>query len=146
MSIKIVLPENIKREAISIEERPGGWSVVTLENGKRKWIRVCKVKGKTSLSISGKLWHGELSEFGSDRAQSTGADHALDVFVSQFPGKVRKIVSQSGSKVKKGDSILLLEAMKMEFAIKAPKDGTVMSVLVKEGQLVSPGDRLVDFE
>lgn len=57
-----------------------------------------------------------------------------------MPGKVSKVVAKAGDKVKKGDVILILEAMKMQNEIGAPADGTVKSVNVSAGQNVKPGE------
>ena len=54
-------------------------------------------------------------------------------------GKVWKIVSKAGDEVKSGDTILILEAMKMEIPVVAPKDGTVSQIPVAEGDSVESG-------
>ena len=54
-------------------------------------------------------------------------------------GKVWKIVSKEGAEVKSGDTILILEAMKMEIPVVAPKDGTVSQIPVAEGDSVESG-------
>ena len=58
-------------------------------------------------------------------------------------GTVLKVAVSVGQKVKKGDLVCLLEAMKMENEIFAPCDGTVNSVSVSNGQTVSTGETLV---
>ena len=62
-----------------------------------------------------------------------------------MPGTILKVNVAPGNNVKKGDSLLVLEAMKMENEIVAPCDGTVASVLVSQGASVSTGDVLVAF-
>ena len=57
-----------------------------------------------------------------------------------MPGKVTKIVAKVGDKVKKGDVLMLLEAMKMQNEIGSPAGGTVKSINVTSGQGVKPGD------
>jgi glutaconyl-CoA decarboxylase len=57
-----------------------------------------------------------------------------------MPGKVTKIVAKEGQKVKRGEVIMLLEAMKMQNEISSPVDGTVKSINVAAGQSVKPGD------
>ena len=57
-------------------------------------------------------------------------------------GKVWKITSKEGDQVKSGDTILILEAMKMEIPVVAPQDGTVASIDVAEGASVENGDTL----
>ena len=54
-------------------------------------------------------------------------------------GKVFKIVAKEGDAVKSGDTVIILEAMKMEIPVVAPKDGTVSSIVVKEGDSTTAG-------
>lgn len=60
-----------------------------------------------------------------------------------MPGKIVKLVAAEGQAVKKGDVLLILEAMKMQNEISAPADGTVKAFSVAAGQNVKPGDVLV---
>lgn len=54
-------------------------------------------------------------------------------------GKVWKVVQKAGAQVKRGDSIVILEAMKMEIPVVAPEDGTIGEILVAEGEAVESG-------
>ncbi len=54
-------------------------------------------------------------------------------------GKVISIASKPGTAVKRGDSIVVLEVMKMETPVVAPQDGTVASIDCSEGQMVEAG-------
>ncbi|MDR3589341.1 MAG: biotin/lipoyl-binding protein [Negativicutes bacterium] len=60
-----------------------------------------------------------------------------------MPGKITKILAKAGDKVKKGDVLLLLEAMKMQNEIVAPGEGTVKSLHVSSGQGVKAGEVMV---
>lgn len=60
-----------------------------------------------------------------------------------MPGTVLDIKVQNGAAVKKGDTLIILEAMKMENSICAPEDGTVNQVAVTKGATVNTGDLLV---
>ena len=60
-------------------------------------------------------------------------------------GNIWKILKKVGDVVKVGDTILILEAMKMENNIVAPKDGTIVSLLVKEGESVDSGSTLLEL-
>jgi acetyl/propionyl-CoA carboxylase alpha subunit len=62
-----------------------------------------------------------------------------------MPARVSKIVAQPGSGVKKGDTLLVLEAMKMELPVRAPADGTVTAVHCREGELVDADAVLIDL-
>ncbi|MGH6990087.1 MAG: acetyl-CoA carboxylase biotin carboxylase subunit [Stellaceae bacterium] len=62
-----------------------------------------------------------------------------------MPGKVIEVLVAAGAKVKRGQPILILEAMKMEHTIAAPSDGTIDAVHYGAGDLVAEGADLVDF-
>ena len=59
-----------------------------------------------------------------------------------MPGKILAVKASAGQAVKKGDVLLILEAMKMENEVVAPQDGTVASINVAEGAMVESGDVL----
>ena len=61
---------------------------------------------------------------------------------ASVPGKVVKIVAQPGQALKPGDSIVILESMKMEIPIVAPQEGTLASIDTTEGASVENGDIL----
>ncbi len=65
---------------------------------------------------------------------------------SPMPGNVWKIIVKEGQEVKEGDTLLILEAMKMENEIPAPCDGVVASLHVAEGAAVNGGDILVSIK
>jgi biotin carboxyl carrier protein len=64
---------------------------------------------------------------------------------SQMPGKIVRVLVSVGSEVKKGQSLLVMEAMKMENEIKCPQDGVIKEVKVSEGQAVETGAELLSF-
>ncbi|WP_110953368.1 biotin/lipoyl-containing protein [Anaerosinus massiliensis] len=59
-----------------------------------------------------------------------------------MPGKIIKLVAEAGKTVKKGEVILILEAMKMQNEISSPADGTLKGFNVAAGQNVKPGEVL----
>lgn len=65
---------------------------------------------------------------------------------TNIPGIINEIFVKPGQKVKKGDSLLILEAMKMKNHIVANQDGVIKSVLVSSGNMVTKGSVLVKFE
>jgi acetyl-CoA carboxylase biotin carboxyl carrier protein len=70
---------------------------------------------------------------------------ATDV-CAHITGTVWKIEVQSGSKVGEGDTVVILESMKMEMPVEAPCGGTVKEIRVKEGAAVNEGQVLVVLE
>lgn len=61
---------------------------------------------------------------------------------ASVPGKVVKVAASVGQTVKAGDSVVVLESMKMEIPVVAPQDGTIASIDVAEGASVENGDTL----
>jgi len=62
-----------------------------------------------------------------------------------MPGRVRRILVRRGEKIAKGDVVLVLEAMKMEHAIRAPQDGIVTKLDHRDGDLVEAGTVLAEI-
>jgi len=80
-----------------------------------------------------------------DRGQSR-AVHDDMALASPMPATVASVNVAPGQTVVRGDVLIMLEAMKMELPITAPRDGRVRSVACKPGDLVQPGVPLVDLE
>lgn len=135
-------------EGWSFEVRPGGWVMGTKRaaDGKtleRKRFFLHEAKGKLGFSIDGSLYFGSIQSEARGAGASGGSEQDL---IAQFPGKVRKILVSEGASVEEGVPMLLLEAMKMEFSVKAPFAGKIEKILVKEGQQLTPGDRFLDLK
>lgn len=73
-------------------------------------------------------------------------DRGDKIIRSPMPGKVVRIAVQQGETVKKGDTLIVLSAMKMESEYKAPVAGTVAKIAVKEGELTESGQVLIEIE
>jgi acetyl/propionyl-CoA carboxylase alpha subunit len=79
-------------------------------------------------------------------ARAAGAgDHGGDLR-APMPGRVRRVAHAAGETVARGQVVLVLEAMKMEHAIRAPRDGVLRSVRVREGDLVDAGVELAEID
>ena len=76
------------------------------------------------------------------KAAAPAAGAGVVKVTASVPGKVLKIVASAGQAVKAGDSIVILESMKMEIPVVAPQDGTVASIDTTEGASVENGDTL----
>lgn len=63
-----------------------------------------------------------------------------------IPGAIAEIRAETGKAVKQGDTVLVLEAMKMLNQIRAPLNGTVKAVRVKAGEKVAKGQLLMEIE
>jgi 3-methylcrotonyl-CoA carboxylase alpha subunit len=93
------------------------------------------------FSLDGEIWNVDVAEKGA-RAKARHRDHSMS---APMPGIVLKILVTVGQQVTKGTPLLILEAMKMEHQIVAPRDGTVAAIHCREGELVQPGVDLVEI-
>ncbi len=85
-----------------------------------------------------KLYHGY-------KPSSLGGDNSGGLF-TQMPGKIVKIMAQVGDKVEKGQTLIILEAMKMENEIKAGAPGVVKAIHVKAGDALENGILMMEVE
>jgi acetyl-CoA carboxylase biotin carboxyl carrier protein len=72
--------------------------------------------------------------------------HSLPDVDAHITGTVWKIECEIGQEVEEGDTLVILESMKMEMPVEAEDDGTVKEIVCSEGQSVSEGDTLVVLE
>lgn len=75
-------------------------------------------------------------------AQGTGSVQ----ITSPMPGKILSVKANPGAAVKRGDVVLILEAMKMENEVVAPQDGTIVGINVNSGDMVESGDVLATMD
>jgi 3-methylcrotonyl-CoA carboxylase alpha subunit len=91
---------------------------------------------------------GNVYEFTLDTGEAEGGELAAGdgAILSPMPGKIVSIAAKAGARVKKGDPILVLEAMKMEHTLVAPFDGKLAELNAKAGAQVSEGVVLAKLE
>ena len=104
---------------------------ISSDNAKR-WVTV---NGRTFL----------LTKSSGAKRSGAGHDHASEL-AAPMPGQVRGVNVSEGDAVTKGQTLLVLEAMKMEIRIQAPFDGVVKSLAVKVGQTVEREQILIEIE
>ncbi len=90
--------------------------------------------------------HSKLAEIIEKSAGRGGGGSSQNSISSQIPGRVISISINKGDSVKKGDNIVVLESMKMQVAIKSPRDGIIKELKVKEGQSISRNDVVAVLE
>ena len=107
---------------------------------RRRPASVVRVAGEQLLFVRGEAWRFGIPT--ATRGSSTESD--LDGSVhAPMPGRVVSVTVRQGQSVKKGQSLLILEAMKMELALQAPFDGFVTTLAVAVGDQVTEGAVLV---
>jgi len=95
---------------------------------------------------NGRVFRGDVRQnagSGQPRQARVAGRHAL---TAPMPATVIRVHVQAGDAVKKGDTLVLLEAMKMELPIRAPGDAKVAAVHCRDGELVPADAPLIDLE
>jgi 3-methylcrotonyl-CoA carboxylase alpha subunit len=124
---------------IAVEVLAAGAGEIWTVDGRTHRIRTARTGERVFVWCD-----GEVYEFHPARRSRGGAER--EDLVAPMPGRVRKLLVSPGERVARGDVLVVLEAMKMEHAIRAPHEGVVSRVAHGEGDLVEAGTALVELE
>ena len=128
-------PYVVEGRTVAREERAGHWLIdgepgIAVRDGSEAWVK----------------WRGETYVFDTSvRERSVDALASAEI-TAPMPGVVLAVHARPGQRVRRGDLVCVVEAMKMELRVEAPGDGTVTKVLCAEGDQVRRGQRLAEFE
>ena len=121
---------------------PGVYSV--LLGTKSINVYVSKGEGQYEASSEGRrLFLSVADKRDRPEKQSSDAGSGPVEVRAQMPGKIISLLVEPGTEVEAGQSLLVIEAMKMQNELKSPKSGTVSKVLVSEGETVPANHRLI---
>jgi 3-methylcrotonyl-CoA carboxylase alpha subunit len=97
---------------------------------------------------NGHVYRGALAGARQTARRSRRAHGATpsQLLTAPMPATVVKVLAQPGTSVRKGDAVVLLEAMKMELPLRASGDALVRAVHCREGELVQPDTVLIELE
>jgi 3-methylcrotonyl-CoA carboxylase alpha subunit len=109
-------------------------------DGFRCAVRVLYHRGATGVFFDGKSWVFELID---PLAPPAGADAVAGRLTAPMPGRVVQVLVTAGDAVRQGQPMMVVEAMKMEHTIAAPRDGAVAEVHFAPGDLVEEGVELI---
>jgi 3-methylcrotonyl-CoA carboxylase alpha subunit len=101
-------------------------------DGARRWVTV---NGQTLVLVKST----------GARSRGHGQHHAAGELTAPMPGQVRAVHINEGDTVAKGQTLMLLEAMKMEIRIQSPQDGVVKKLFIQQGQTVEREQMLVEI-
>ncbi len=128
-----------KEYKTAVNELEGGITEVTV-NGKSYKVEMEHAAPKVAAPKAAPAAAPAAPKADASKAEAPAGGKKI---VSPLPGSVIKVLVAEGQAVKKGDTLLTLESMKMENTIAAECDGTVKQVAVKAGQTVMQDDLLI---
>lgn len=113
-----------------------------VSDGERTWtVAIAGPPENRWVWVDGTVVRVDPPVTGRSRGRSTA-----DELSAPMPATVVKVLVNVGDKVTRGDTVLMLEAMKMELPIRSPRDGVVAAINCRAGELVQPGTHLLDLE
>ena len=130
-------------DTVVTEIAPGAFRVQY--EGTREIVYVAGTAGDRSAFWNGYVFRSDETH-AATRSQRHEVRSGVQSLSAPIPAKVSKVLVSPGASITKGDTLVVLEAMKMEWPIRAPSSGTIKAVHCREGQLVQPEHALVDLE
>jgi 3-methylcrotonyl-CoA carboxylase alpha subunit len=119
-----------------------GWYLVT--DGDRRWrVAIAGGSDGTWVFVDGQA---VLIEAAASTLRGRARSRGDTGVMAPMPATVVAIHAADGQRVQEGDTLIVLEAMKMELPIKSPRGGTVKAVHCAKGELVQPGVNLLEIE
>jgi len=107
-------------------------------------------KREYTIVLNSKTYHLKISNALDLMIEKMGysfnGSKKLNAIHAPMPGIIIGLEIKQGDVVKEGDTVLILEAMKMENSIKCPKDGVIKSIFVEEGSAVEKNKLLIELE
>jgi biotin carboxyl carrier protein len=119
------------------------------ELGQLPETKFSKEEKTASIKVNGHTYNIAIKDRFDDLLHQLGLDNLQSAKVAELkapmPGLVLSILVKEGDEIKKGDNLLVLEAMKMENIIKSPADVTIKSIKIKPSDKVEKNQVLIQF-
>lgn len=127
---------------------PREWRVTALADGRYRVDDGDRALIADAIRDGGTVWiwiDGHLFDLAPSTSSRARVPHDDDALMPQMSAKVIRVLVTAGQAVATGDTLVVLEAMKMEMPIRAPRAGVVTKVHCTEGDLVQPGTPVVEM-
>jgi biotin carboxyl carrier protein len=121
----------------------GAWHVISSSSA--AIVHVARDGDACWVHVNGQVHRFEMSRGGVPARRKTGTGGREHGLAAPMPATVLSVVAEVGQTVRAGDTVLMLEAMKMELPVRAPRDGIVTAIHCRPGELVQPGVILADI-
>ena len=151
-SISIDLTSSGKSHRATIGEETFGVEIMQIKDGKLDLLVDGKQVTAYISSDNAKRWvtiNGQtfvLTKTSGTRNAGHTGHHAAGELTAPMPGQVRALNVAEGEAVTKGQTLLVLEAMKMEIRVHTPQNGVVKRLFVEQGQTVEREQKLIEIE
>jgi biotin carboxyl carrier protein len=116
------------------------------EAGRSEVVYVASGPGGVWSFWNGRVYFRAIDSPPARRGRRSSTSLGAETLAAPMPATVIKVLVQPGAAVRKGDTVVVLEAMKMELPMRATADATVKAVHCREGDLVQPDAVLVEFD
>lgn len=123
-------------------QRSASGAMQMIVDGERHTAVVAQNGSMRYVSIDGKTLEFAVPESGRANRRHHSSEGSL---TASMPGQVIKVLVAADEQVERGQTLVILEAMKMEIRVSAPRSGHVAQVFIQEGQVVDRGQRLVEL-
>jgi biotin carboxyl carrier protein len=133
------------RYAVSADALPDGGMALVIDSEKHRAYTASE-GDQRYVWVDGEAMTLEVEQARGGRARSRSGGEAGGRLTAQMPGLVRAVLVAAGDAVTRGQTLAILEAMKMELRVLAPGDGRVRAVHVAVGQLIERGAVLIEIE
>jgi len=122
----------------------GSQSLSLVVNGKSCEARIERSQDGVRVLIHGRAYECSVRDPRSLRSRKSAGQHQSgeQKVTASMPGKVVRVLARAGDSIVAGQGILVIEAMKMQNEVRAPRDGTVKNLIVREGAAVNAGEVL----
>jgi pyruvate carboxylase len=151
-SYEVMIEGSSRGRKILIERRDSDSIILSIDNKIYQVKELSRRPGSIELLINGEQVKAAKPAFGQKVSEISKSSEKSDVatvnelVTSNFPAKVVSVQVRKGSGLKEGDTIIILEAMKMEAQIKAPRQCDVIDIFVREGDMVARGSKLAQLK
>ena len=138
---KVMVRKHVQEDAASgAGDGVAGGNVFTVTVNEKSYV---VERAKDALMVDGKRYQIDVQEGRQGASSPPVPSGDAQEITAPMPGSIFKLICKVGDAVSDGDELVILEAMKMEVPVKAPKDGTILSIAVAPGEVVKSGQVLV---
>ncbi|WP_316832320.1 acetyl-CoA carboxylase biotin carboxyl carrier protein subunit [Pedobacter aquatilis] len=142
---------NNKQLDVDLRDLEGNITSVIFENKSfnTELVELNRAEKTCTIKVNGNIYKVDIEDQFDQLLKQLGLDNLSANKIAEIkapmPGLVLNVKVNEGEEIKKGDNLLILEAMKMENILKSSADGVIKKILVKQGDKVEKNQILIQF-